>query len=101
ELLVRRAIETGRITPEEAAELTPDGRIELAFLDGLSTAARATEVSGRGIGMSAVREAVVQRGGTIEVRTGPGGTSVRLLIPRSVPEGAAEGSGCGAVRVVE
>lgn len=46
------------------------------FVDGLSTRDAVTEVSGRGVGMAAVREAVQQLGGRIEVKSYPGkGTS--------------------------
>lgn len=46
------------------------------FVDGLSTRDAVTEVSGRGVGMAAVREAVQQLGGRIEVKSNPGkGTS--------------------------
>ncbi len=42
------------------------------FVDGLSTRDAVTEVSGRGVGMAAVREAVQQLGGRIEVKSNPG-----------------------------
>jgi two-component system chemotaxis sensor kinase CheA len=42
------------------------------FTDGLSTREAVTEISGRGVGMAAVREAVQQLGGRIEVKSSPG-----------------------------
>jgi two-component system, chemotaxis family, sensor kinase CheA len=42
------------------------------FFDGLSTRDAVTEVSGRGVGMAAVREAVQQLGGRIEVKSSAG-----------------------------
>ncbi len=57
----------------------------LAFRAGLSTRERVTEVSGRGIGLSAVRERVVRMGGRVEVETVPSkGTTFRLAVPVSL-----------------
>jgi len=54
------------------------------FLEGLSTAHEVNEVSGRGIGMSALRTAVHERGGRIEIDSRVGfGTTLRCLFPAS------------------
>jgi len=59
--------------------------VEALFADGLSTRDEASEISGRGVGMSAVRAACVERGGTVDVldRAG-GGTRVLFRFPQSV-----------------
>ncbi|MEN9580572.1 MAG: hypothetical protein RJA70_3581 [Pseudomonadota bacterium] len=55
---------------------------ELLFTPGLSTAATLTEVSGRGIGLGAVRAATGELGGSIQVESAPGtGTTLRFRIP--------------------
>jgi len=52
------------------------------FTDGISTAAEATEISGRGVGLSAVRAACERRHGTIDVMTKKGeGTRFRFSWP--------------------
>jgi HPt (histidine-containing phosphotransfer) domain-containing protein len=52
------------------------------FSDGFSTAQAATEVSGRGVGMSALLDAVLQLGGTIAIESHPGqGTTLRFRFP--------------------
>jgi two-component system chemotaxis sensor kinase CheA len=52
------------------------------FHDGVSTAAQVTDISGRGIGMGAVRAATESLGGQIEIETRPGGgTSLRMVFP--------------------
>ena len=59
----------------------PD-RVAVLFTDGLSSRDEASEISGRGIGMGAVREEVRARGGTIRVDSTPGlGTRIELRCP--------------------
>jgi two-component system chemotaxis sensor kinase CheA len=82
ERLAERAVEKGILTPDEARRMTRDEKVALIFCDGISTAAATTDVSGRGLGMSAVRQAVLERNGTISVETGDGGTVVRIEVPR-------------------
>jgi two-component system chemotaxis sensor kinase CheA len=60
--------------------------VEALFADGVSTAAAVTEVSGRGVGMAATRQATVDMGGTVEVRSRAGlGTEVRFTLPLNAP----------------
>ncbi|HEY5284569.1 MAG TPA: ATP-binding protein, partial [Polyangia bacterium] len=42
------------------------------FADGVSTREEVTMVSGRGVGMSAVKEATLNLGGHIKVKSSPG-----------------------------
>jgi two-component system chemotaxis sensor kinase CheA len=59
--------------------------IDLVFAPGFSTAAQVTAVSGRGVGMDAVRTAVERVGGRVSIHSRPGeGTSVRIMLPFSV-----------------
>jgi len=54
------------------------------FADGFSTAEHATETSGRGVGMAALREAVTALGGLIELDSKPGvGTTLRFMFPEA------------------
>ena len=55
--------------------------LDLMFLDGVTTADYATEISGRGLGMAALREAVNQSGGKIDVTSSTDGTCVRIQVP--------------------
>jgi two-component system chemotaxis sensor kinase CheA len=58
---------------------------ELIFAPGFSTAAVVTDVSGRGVGMDAVRSAMASLGGRVSVRSEPGaGTTLRLVLPQTV-----------------
>lgn len=59
------------------------------FADGLSTREQATETSGRGVGMSSLKEATLSLGGRIEVVSPPQqGTTMRFVFPRSAMHGA-------------
>jgi two-component system chemotaxis sensor kinase CheA len=52
------------------------------FADGISTARAVTQVSGRGVGMAAVRAAAEELGGQVQVESAPGsGTSVSFWFP--------------------
>lgn len=59
--------------------------LHLLLRGGLSTAGTVTEVSGRGIGLDIVREAVNRLEGKVAVRSEPGkGTTIELIVPLSV-----------------
>jgi HAMP domain-containing protein/HPt (histidine-containing phosphotransfer) domain-containing protein len=63
---------------------TPAELVDAMFADGLSTRTDVTEVSGRGVGLSAIRAAVVALGGTISVQSERGrGTTFELTLPSS------------------
>jgi two-component system chemotaxis sensor kinase CheA len=54
----------------------------LIFAPGFSTAREVTAVSGRGVGMDAVRSSIEAMGGTVELENHPGqGALVRFLLP--------------------
>ena len=78
-----KAVACGLI--DAAAELSQDQIRRLIFEPGLSTAAEAGELSGRGVGMDAVLRSVQELRGAVELEPEPGGgTLVRLLIPRTL-----------------
>jgi two-component system, chemotaxis family, sensor kinase CheA len=85
ERLRARAVQTGMLAPEKAAELTQQQCWELAFLPGLSTRVEATELSGRGVGLDAVKAAVENLGGKLTVRSTQGkGSRFTFELPLSV-----------------
>ena len=63
--IVRTAVERRLITEEEAAGLSEDDKITLIFRSGFSTQEDADDISGRGVGMEAVRTHVEEHGGTL------------------------------------
>ncbi|MDR7276246.1 hybrid sensor histidine kinase/response regulator [Catenuloplanes atrovinosus] len=81
---VRRTAEAqGLLAPDEPA----DARTLMGLLmrGGISTAASVTGVSGRGIGLDAVRDVAEQLGGDVGIDTTPGeGTRLELVVPLSL-----------------
>lgn len=78
----RRAAESGMVHPDLAADLSAEQLAALAFRPGLSTAQTVTEISGRGVGMDAVRATLESLGGAVEFTTERGrGTVTTLLVP--------------------
>jgi len=78
------AVVQGLIDPARAAQLSAIDAHELLFLPGFSTAATLTDVSGRGVGMDAVRSAVERLGGSVDLSSERGrGTTVTLSLPLS------------------
>jgi two-component system chemotaxis sensor kinase CheA len=81
----QRAARLGLASETALAEMTDQAVIELIFSPGFSTAASVTSVSGRGVGMDAVRTAVMRLGGRVTVTSQAGaGTSVRIILPFAV-----------------
>lgn len=70
-----------------------DGLVDALFAEGLSTRSELTEVSGRGVGLAAVRAVCRQLGGDAEVESTPGeGTTFQFVVPVSAATGEAGGA---------
>ena len=79
------AVERGLFTAEEAARLTPQAALMLCCLPGVSTAGDVTDISGRGVGMDAVKRVVESAGGTLEIESTLGhGTRIKMHLPLTV-----------------
>jgi len=82
ERIRQKAVERAVITAEQAVRMTEREIFNLIFLPGFSTAAKVTNVSGRGVGMDVVKTNVEKIGGTVDVQSTQGrGTTVRVKIP--------------------
>ncbi len=76
----RKAVARGLIAAED--DLSEEALQQLIFAPGFSTAEAVTSVSGRGVGMDAVRRVVADLRGGVEVRSQKGvGTEVTLRLP--------------------
>jgi len=79
------AVVRGLLTADSAAHLTDREAFLLACLPGVSTAKDVSEISGRGVGMDAVKRAVENVGGTVEIESERGrGTRFTLKLPLTV-----------------
>lgn len=67
EKVKKKAIERGLITEEEAATLSDEEVIQFVLLPGFSMAPAITDISGRGVGMDAVKSKVEALGGQLEL----------------------------------
>ena len=68
-----------------AQALNAEDLVRLLLRGGISTSAAVTELSGRGIGLDVVREALARLGGEVAVSTETGqGTTFELVVPLSL-----------------
>ena len=82
ERLRRCAVQRGLISAEQAAAMRDEETANLTFLPGLSTAEKATPVSGRGVGLDVVKTDIERIGGSVSIESHAGrGTTVRLAVP--------------------
>jgi two-component system chemotaxis sensor kinase CheA len=79
------AVARGKLSAEVASRLSTREALLLACLPGVSTASDVDDVSGRGVGMDAVKRSVESLGGALELDSQPGrGTRVALRLPLTV-----------------
>ena len=79
------AVKTGLLAPSAAAELSDREVVALIFRPGLSSSPIITDVSGRGVGLDVVREAVERLHGTVEATSRPRlGATFTLVLPLTV-----------------
>lgn len=82
EVLKRKAIEKNVISQAEAETLSDKEAFSLILKPGFSTAAKITNVSGRGVGMDVVKTNIEQLNGMIEIESEKNiGTTIKLKIP--------------------
>ena len=80
-----RAVERGILAPDQALALSEADAVQLVFAPGFSTAEAVSDLSGRGVGMDAVRTSVERMGGHVALRSAKGaGSTVTLTLPLSM-----------------
>lgn len=65
-------VERGHVRPELADRLTEQELLRFLFLPGFSTAASITEISGRGVGLDVLQNALQRAGGVMRIDNQPG-----------------------------
>ncbi|WP_456381543.1 hybrid sensor histidine kinase/response regulator [Hydrogenimonas sp.] len=82
DMLKAKAMEKGLISEKEADQMSDKEAFMLIFKPGFSTAAKVTNVSGRGVGMDVVKSNIEKLNGIIEIDSEMGkGTTLKLKIP--------------------
>ena len=80
--VVDKAIKNGAVTQETVDKLNDEEKLMLIFNDRVSTRDEISNISGRGIGLSAVKEELVKLKGEIEIENEPvQGVLFRFMIP--------------------
>lgn len=83
--VAQKAIEKGIITKEQLEKMTEKEILQLVFLPGFSTKDKVSEISGRGVGMDAVMNTVINFRGTIDIWSEKGkGTKISMAFPLTV-----------------
>ncbi len=78
----RKAIEKGLISEEQLAAMSQREMFDLIFLPGFSTKDKATDLSGRGVGMDVVKTNIKKLNGLIEIKSEKGqGSEFILRLP--------------------
>jgi len=83
ERVVEKALAMEVIQESDLDTMSRGDRLELIFHDGLSSAERTTETSGRGVGMAAIRRAAQDNKGSIDVSSVRNeGTRIVVSVPK-------------------
>ena len=99
--IAQKAVENGLIRADQIASMDRRDIMAMVFQPGCSTAAKVTNVSGRGVGMDVVKTNIENIGGAVSVDSTPGeGTVWRLTIPLTLAIIQALTVDCGDQRYV-
>lgn len=83
--VLKAALKSGIISSEAAEKLDTDEILPLIFQSGVSTSPIITDLSGRGLGLSIVREKVEKLNGRYSLETKKNvGTTFRILLPMTM-----------------
>ncbi len=78
----QKALDKSVITQEQASRMSDRELVNLVFAPGFSTAAKVTNVSGRGVGMDVVKTNIEKIGGTVDIQSKhKEGTTLKIKIP--------------------
>jgi len=82
ESLIRAAVASGVLTPDESHEISRRDALNLVFLPGVTTRKDVSKLSGRGVGMDVVKTNIGKLGGVVDVHSDLGiGTKFTITLP--------------------
>jgi two-component system chemotaxis sensor kinase CheA len=82
ELIRKKIVEKNLRKDDEAKKMTDSELYSMIFESGFSTAAKVTDVSGRGVGMDMVKKSIMKIGGKIDIQSKEGkGTIFKFILP--------------------
>jgi two-component system chemotaxis sensor kinase CheA len=85
EVIKRKALEKGLVDVAAVAAMSDQEAVNLVFSAGFSTSEVVSDLSGRGVGMDVVRNAVEKLNGSVGLSSSKGqGTTLRLSLPLSM-----------------
>ena len=85
DVIREKAFEKGLIDDATRQRITDKEAVNLVLMPGFSTAEEVSDLSGRGVGMDAVRSAVDKVNGTMALESEVGkGTRIRISLPMSI-----------------
>lgn len=88
--ILKKAVQNGIVSEEQARAMTDAEIHRLIFAAGLSTAEKITEVSGRGVGMDVVKQNIEKLRGRVDITSEPNKRSIftiRLPLTLAVIDG--------------
>jgi two-component system chemotaxis sensor kinase CheA len=92
-----KALESGLVSADRLARMSEHEIMQLIFAPGFSTAAKVTNISGRGVGMDVVKTNIERIGGTVDLQSERfKGTTIKIKLPLTlaiVPALVVEASG--------
>jgi chemotaxis protein histidine kinase CheA/CheY-like chemotaxis protein len=101
EAIRKKAVEQGFVTADAARSLGQDDLTGFIFQSGFTTSRAANNISGRGVGMDAVRASIEQLKGSILVESIPGkGTVFTILVPLSIASLMGFPIACGDMKFI-
>jgi two-component system chemotaxis sensor kinase CheA len=81
-IIGRLAVERGLFTTEQIDEMPPEEIIKIIFLPGFSTAQEVSDLSGRGVGMDAVKAKLEDLNGQLDIESKVGeGSRIIIKLP--------------------
>jgi two-component system chemotaxis sensor kinase CheA len=82
EKVLKRALQNGLITQDQAAKMTEHEIAQLLFASGFSTADKISDISGRGVGLDVVKTKIQSLGGHVSVESKMGhGSKFSVQLP--------------------